>query len=671
MGGQLSIANNDLNSTISQSINDSLSESVTGESNTSLGNIQSVQQSSNCLIDFATQNATALAVQNLTSNLSGSDSIQQTLVQQITENAQALNTGVELQLATISDASNTANLYNQMAISVAKTFNTTCSSNASGFNTQSVSGCSDSTINFATQNVSLQNISNCVANITSQTNISQQLQQIVDLAASATNSGIDIMQILGIAVVIVIVMTVGGTMAKNKGKEDRYDENDIKGCRQLSSAGGGGGRCDAKPKLSLRSKNSTRAIVFIVLVTITLITWISLMVSLNYWPVPFKPRSAACTTPAQNFPGTVTYSSISSSGLTDTHSPVNYYAYYNASCSGVSGNAYYSTCTGQPVSYGGSAYLNCGLWGGACDDAQFIKQDAKWQAVQLACASFGLAYGNSKLTSCDPAVLLDAILLATQDCPGGGNACFIYSGCHQCTTGPNSGFFVQDKTVPTDDDNCTKTIDHTKYFVDNATAGICPPHWLGPTDVTPPTCVADPANLSTGDCPNSGYQSRMLLYLQLQYNCNSVLAASPDTTITDPNTVCMLPVTAFLTKADGTAACDPTTHLCDYVGTSSATTLACKNDFSTCEDPKYLGDLNVAQNWNSICTSTYSSYYHEGTPVGSVMLVATFLFVIGIIASYFGIPKDLENEAKKNADTYNKTIPMPADLRAKPNPAGG
>lgn len=657
MGGALSIANNDINSTLSQALTATVSTDINQQSQTAIGNIQKANNVQGCTINFATQNATALAVSNFTSSVSSTENLSQTMQQQIQEAAAATNTGLQADLASISDASNTANLYNQMAITSMQNFTTNCSSSASGFNIESVSNCVDSTINFASQTVSVQNLATCTANITAQTTIAQTMQQILDLQAAATNNGIDIMQIFVILMVIVLVLFLGGKQTLQKGIQQRFQSDDVKKCRELNEAGAGA-PCDSKPAFALRSPNSTRVVVFLILAGVFLITWVVLMVVQNWWPVPFSPKSPACTTPAQNVAGNITYSSLSNTGLKNTHNPVNYYAYFQASCTGNPGT--YSSCTGNDVFYTG-----CGLWGGGCDDQLFLQQKANWEQVQLACAQFGLAF-STKLSSCSQPDILNYILLSQQDCPGGGQDCFVYSGCTQCTSGPNSGFFLANPLVGSVD--CNQSINHNIYLAANDTGQVCPV-WTGPQTPAPPQCVSTANGLSTGDCSNSGYQSRMFLYLQLKYNCEQVLALSPDPTIKDPNSVCTLPVTAFLTNSDGSPACDPTTNLCTYTG-SSTKTAACKNDYSGCINQNYQGDLNVAQNWNSICTATYSNYYEYGIPVGVFMLLGMVLSLICAVVCYVRIPKDIEDQAKKQADLYAKTMAMPADLKPKPNPAG-
>lgn len=642
LGFGLNAGSNYVNDTVTQTVNTDINQVVEAETNVQCSNIQRVSNVQGCSITFAEQTCTAAATSTVTTNQAISTDVTQEVFRRQNQAFQQENSGFRLG-PEINLASNYTQWETDMAIKTVQSFKSDCTKNVSAVNEQSIenSTCTEKNeIQFAAQSADVSLYSECVANQVGQANSTQNVVGILDQAISQTNKGIDLWSFL-----FLLLLPVLGII----GVATAF--------RILFSG-----------KKKYTPPENKAAIFLSYFILFSLLAWNVLAAYfLGFGFFPYRPIQ-------KNSDGEFI-------ALCRRDRPINQDIVVNRFM------WWDNDCISDPDGACNDSkrqknYKQCGLFkadGQGCDDPEFIASRTSFINMAKACSK--LDY-TAFPVYCRPADV--AISLFAQE----------YPGCIQCiNTGPvlDAGFdvgnmwgtFVRLKEQVNDDPNFARD-----SIIDYCRANVVNPLYYAAVNGT--TCESGEEvglcyseeqleSIQPNDCFNAGYQLRKKQYSQGRRACEDILANSfvedqPEDEEIPLAELCPPNVFDYFEKCDantfecryiasGCVDCDPDGNNCDCSAANPVTVDSCRNDYTNCQDPGYLNDLEVYQSWEDRCRANWKQW-EALNPWGTVWSVLIYFLVIIVIVVLFFVgnkrvttakgeeldPRDPASEAKIKRD---------------------
>ncbi len=616
MGGGLSSSRNTLYNSAVSSVDTNMSAIIDASANIECKNIQRISNTQGCTITFAPQTCTASATSLVTTNASLDAGVTQAVFNDFKQKAESSNEGLIIGLQ-VSSASNLTYNMTNLSTNITQSFKTDCTKNVSSVNAQIIedSSCTEKNeIQFATQNISVEIFGECVATQIGTSIANQNIANVMDQAATASNKGVDLWAFLGIFIIFlafILVIPIGLRILLSGKKKYTPPENKV-------------------------------ANFMLIVIFLMFIVWNILMGwFLGFGLFPYRPIQ-------KNSDGE--FIAVCRQGESvDPDIAINSFMWWDGDCISYPEG---ESCNDNRRQ---KHYQTCGLFAdGGCDDPEFLADKDRFIQMNKACSALNT---ESRPLYCrNPDI---AVAYFAQS----------YGGCIRCTEpdGPNAalyGSFINDSDIdPNNPLSGKMTCDVTKinplaYQASNglpceagSELGHC---WDTFADLIDPTKGNSPY-----DCPNSAYQARKKGYSKSIRSCEVIL----DNTIVPPPTdgsptplVEMCPPNIF----EYFDKCSPGTRECTYTSqdTDPYVVRSCANDLTDCQDPDYLTDFNKWQEWDDKCARSWAQW-ESLNPAATIYSIVFYVVVIIIVIILFfvGGKKVINSNGdyvEKNNSTFKK-----------------
>jgi len=367
MGPALSRTYNEIENITKTQVTTTMKSEVDASVNLSCTNVQQVINSKGCDVNFAEQSCKAYGLSNVAVSTALSSEVTQSIVQDIKQQAESSNSGINVGLASVSNSSNVVFNYTQMGIETIQSFKTDCSKNISSLNLQSVENTSctaQNQINFAAQDISAEILGECVASQVGKSKASQDLTQIMDQSAKASNEGVTLMGLFS-GVFLVLAFVIGIPV----------------GLKILT----------ARSKKQAPPESKAASFLAIVLVLL-LVLWFpgvaSYFLGIGFWPYPGDTDTDALCRRGEPIP---------------QDRVVNDFMWYDAFCASRTDPEITCTDERKLVHYG-----TCGVFSGICDDPSLATDKAAFVTRSELCAAVD-AVRPSSLRYCMPADIASGV----------------------------------------------------------------------------------------------------------------------------------------------------------------------------------------------------------------------------------------------------------------------
>lgn len=349
---------NTLYNTLNSSITQTMSQQVDASTSVICQNIQEVNNANGCSITFGAQLCKATGVADVTTDAQFSSKATQDVMNTLSQTALAKTSGMG---AEPSKASNfTQNLLNVATTSV-QSFNTDCSKTASALNRQSVTNCTDSTIQFAVQESDVSVMGSCAAKAAASTESFNKVTNAISQSATAESKGIDPFAML-------MMMALGFLFVMLAPK-------------LLKSVASSWSANDDSAESKQREASSARMIVACVLLGCYLVLVYPGMLAAYLNVSPWEPaivnyKEDFCTNGTAGSAAGAKYN-------VDPQAFINDFAFWDNTCATVPAGTF---CDASAQA---RHYKSCGIFSDLCDDPQAI---ADKQAYALAFSACGELY---------------------------------------------------------------------------------------------------------------------------------------------------------------------------------------------------------------------------------------------------------------------------------------
>ena len=586
MGPSISISENWINETVNQTFDSEMRQTVDAKASANCSNIQSVENVQCCKIVFDTQTCEASAINEVVTGGQFDSVVIQETKQQLEQEAESKNEGLYLGVLQYSEASSVTNRFTTIAQSTKQIFETDCSKEVTGLNSQTVKdtncGCGDQSaeargvdIQFASQTQTLSATGTCVATAVGTSQAAQTLLQMTRQSASATNEGVDLFALFLAMIgplMIFIIAPIGFKILTSPRK-----------------------KVPNTPEGAALKTGTNIAAFLLVTIVLLLLTYIICAALLDWPPLP-------------NRSGLLNLDDCTPAGKTRQQDLViNKFLWYDKDCL-----AKPSSCTEQDKIV---AYETCGIMAktGGCDSTEFLNDKSEYVEANRLCSDDGvegLVAINAR--NCEPGTVADTIFQPT--------ALGYGKQCRRCfsndpTLAKVNGLYARldpaqwDMEEGTGDEACDPgqedelpascylpcdNIDPSAYFPagfqDDATGtpNVCPAT-LRPGV----TCFADAdffyADASRrSECDSAPYMEAKKKFANSNQSCIEVMDAYltkfPDQPQDAPlSQVCPPDPFRYLD-------CNRADFSCNYTANTPSLDRFCKNDFSFCTDVEYLMD---------------------------------------------------------------------------------
>lgn len=692
MGPRVSVARSTILNEVTSVLETTIDQSFQGGSSIRCSNIQSIIGSviDNCDINFAEQSCNATVISDVTTSQSFQNIAKQEIFNEIEAVAEATNKGLSLQLADVSSASAYVENVVTSSNEVVFAMRTDCTKNVTNVNLQTLedSVCFSSTVNFAAQDVSSEIIASCSSESVGNNQSFQDITNIVSASATATIDGLsflDALMPLIIFLVLIIIIVVA-----------------VKVVSTIAGQSGG---------------NFIGLFIALTFLLIFMFAWIlfvwpgastmSVAAYIGAWPWPFpislQNGDNYCKTEGSNYP---------------RDQIINYFIWYDESN------------VSQSVDYGSARYYKsaeCGLFSGTgCDDPDFLTDQDLYNNAFEACRRSSPNFGSiAPFSTCSVGQL--SANFFTQSGYGLGETSYndftaapntwmddycsrnssdwrcvlpsndaerrnLFDGsfCRRCE--PGDGENLTGIYVRTGESCDTNNLDTSRYFLigkdawteqtfdcADAAVGYGPAGVLFPDEGT--FCYSNPFSYmddgNANDCLDAAYQRQKSQLARVFRACtvgtDVYRTAQPNIGDRTPymSEICPVNPIAYFTKcgARSTGEID-----CTYVSASGTQELECTNDFSSCQDPDYVKDLNLYNAVNAQCQSQ-GAKARNGEKYGTGVGVAVLLLIIVVvfITVFVAIPRQTGKSLKELATTKptDPTLRDNTDLSKTSDSTGG
>lgn len=371
------------------SVEQYLDSVISANVNTNCSNIQQIVDTTlqGCTIDFATQSCRASFVGDTFLSQETTTEIQQDILKELLLRTEAENRGISFQVLNASFSSTVVQSYSELTQVLAKKLTTDCSRVASGLNSQNMTGvnCFQSTVTFAEQDVDVEVISNCTASAVDTFKSSQDITSFMDITTSARVAGVDITQMIMILAIVGACVVLFGYLFRKNGQ--RVKENDTSNPYQNSMA---------EPKNEKDLPGHTLRLLafvfFIVGIGIFLVFAFFLCPILGVAPYP--PRFDARSVDGQI--------ECWENGDLRQDRILNKFMWIDKGCvakkvvSDLQGIDISDTCEQEDEEV---YYANCGLFGGGCDDPEFLTALDNYRQAYRLCNELDVSLSTAKDSS--------------------------------------------------------------------------------------------------------------------------------------------------------------------------------------------------------------------------------------------------------------------------------
>lgn len=619
---------------LSQEITTNLSSEVDASNNVRCTNNQIIEGVDiNCPIKFAEQTCNAESTVTVMVDQEFQNDLRQKTVNKFL--SETLNEVSGLNFAQSSEVSKTVQNLVNMSVDMTGQMTTTCAQNVSAVNNQVLRGteygnscnAENGSVTFAVQNATVSNVSNCTVNQVQQNEAYQDLHNELTVKTTNRIKGIDLLDLLLPLILLMVLFFVGFKLItgllKPKGRQAGEAGGD--------SAGGG------------KAAITALVLIFFIMLMWLLFVWpgaggLSFSGYIGVWPhtsnfvrndgEPFCPNGT-------DYP---------------QDDKINKFIWYDELCSAVPEGAPCSPGPGNNPKF----YEGCGLFGGGCDDPEFISDRNRFEDMIRACNKVQLVSSDPKVGTSEPAAnaSCDRTIIAAQNfaevivagdspyarcklCSGANasesaNQFYVDEGAECSTAQINPLQYYMDPTQTDNNVSCNTQVANFPQFVDEAifcNAGQDDADWNTYRNATG----------NRDDCRNSAYQlvkaqvSRQLRACQEARDIYT--SAVPDAENPTIREMCpAYPYTFF--------DCNRSTQLCNYTALTPSLQLSCTNKLDSpedCDTADFLKDYDDWTRLNDRCHAIaaqddFAAQY--GIWIGTMGLLFWILMFLIIIFVY-------------------------------------
>ena len=662
--GQKNKVTNNYETTINQSIQDTMSAEINAKTTSICSNEINIIGSTCCKFQFGNQYCESSAINEVIADVTFQRNLRQDVFDSVIQTATASNE--KLGFGQENDVSNIVKKTMDLSMQTAQVFNTDCSKQAYGSNTQNYKDVycgqnpdgtcqnTSATPDFVSgdQTSKVSALGNCAARFAANNDISQSLTSMAEQTATAKNVGVDPLALmLSMILPIIVILCIPLGLKFVQLTLRKMDRSQVK-------------TPDQEKVYKAKKRYGTLAFVTIVIILIYMVA---------IWPLGYSYANGYAPFEGLDYREQARVSCDLSSGTALKElNVINRFMWIDPYCLTLGA----SNTSGCSSTQQQKSYATCGIYAkqNGCKSALLDQHKTKYAAILNACSPLGFLE-NDRTAKCDALTLSKYILPRTVM----GNL------CRRCENrqGDEAKYFglfagVKDGLSDADKKDCEASDKELPDKCFNSCSGTgfsTTQYYAAGTETIngqqvkkvcaqgDTNCIAksEYKTLFPQECQSEDYMEAKGKFLEYQKYCLAVnLAAAKQAPAGE---TLLLSEQCPPNPFDYFTSCNSSTFECTYTAqnTSDANEVAaCKNDFTLCTDKSYLADKTVQQNLDTRCADkkkqieTYEKERLEMPVVfGCILgfLVVVFLFFVVKASQEIPILSTLSNAFSRPAKT--------------------